>query len=110
MTVESCRRIHTYVLSAAHRLGTAACLLLAAAVAAGELHLDKRYALALAFTAAQLGCVCGYVGAVMGRGRVEIPDAPVAARESRNVTIFNLVLFMAALAWMALPRVLPWHH
>src|SRR5205809_6607123 len=107
MSCESGERIQAYLLSAAHRLGTAACLLLVAAVAAGELRLDKRYALAMAFTAAQLGCVCGYVGAVLGLGRV---NAPAAARESRNVTILNLVLFMAALAWMALPRVLPWHH
>jgi Mg/Co/Ni transporter MgtE len=100
-------RVQACLVSAAHRSGTAACLLLIAAVAAEELRLDKRYVLAMAFTAAQLGCVCGYVGAVSFRAWVQ---EPTAARESRNVTIFNLVIFMAALAWMALPRVLPWHH
>ena len=93
-------RIRTCLVSAGHRLGTAACLLLVAAVAAGELQLDKRYALALAFTAAQVGCVCGYTAGVAYR----IAE-PAAARESRNVMLFNFAMFLLAMGWMIMSRI-----
>jgi len=98
-------RLRAYLVSAAHRLGTTACLLLVAAVAAGELRTDKRYVLATAFTAAQLGCVCGYVGAVAGRGRAQGSDALAVAREARNVALFNFAVLLLAMGWMVVPRI-----
>jgi len=94
-----------FLIPAAHRLATAACLLLAATAAADQLHLDHRYVLAAAFVAAQLGAVAAYVPWVWYRRR-----GGSMSREARGAMWFNLFAFFVAAAWMAVPHYLARRH